>query len=604
MLDYSVKYKDRNPEETVSIIDNYFKSIGCEVKVLFISQNQISSTWASQVALYWNDNFIIRHNGKGTTKEYCMASAYSELYERFCNKMFYCNKHPFNKILKERALSTRGWFLHPEEKIISFEDAFYQTIATKYFYENIETKNHDLKKFFDKVFENQYIGVPWINAYNKNDKIFLDPRIINYVTGSSGMATGNTFYEAYVQAMSELYEHFVTGRYYTDIKDKYFYLNLNKIDNPLLKKIIEQIEDKGNNKLYIFDMSYNFNVPVLMSLIINKNTHAITVNLGSSPIFDIALERVLTELYQGYNLNHNKLKSNGQFPCIQKDIDLRFRNMKWANSQSYSPLFQEEILLRGHEIDIYNKDIFLRGQHTNEELYKYMEILNKKNNFNIYYLDVSGTTEITALKLFCINTDYFLQDFSYATTIKVENSIECASRSYDLIDTYIRTGDFDLEEYLNLFYKVQNLTESETCYYDHIIYDPYNMITGCNELTFKKFLELGYILYFHKNDLIDIKDTGKFNVYNNNVNIYKELINVATALRFYSNPEYDKEKTNKILNILDINITLDEIISLFEDNKKLIKQVAFADLNVLKNGYYDDYIELLLHYNDKAIQNI
>ena len=148
-----------------------------------------------------------------------------------------------------------------------------------------------------------------------------------------------------------------------------------------------------------------------------------------------------------------------------------------------------------------------------------MGILNKENNFNIYYLDVSGTPEITALKLFCINTDYFLQDFSYATTIKVENSIECASRSYDLIDTYIKTGDFDLEEYLNLFYKVQNLTESETCYYDHILYDPYDIITGCNDLTFKKFLELGYVLYFHKDELIDIKDTGKFNTYNNNVNI-------------------------------------------------------------------------------------
>ena len=37
MLDYSVKYKDRDPEKTVSIIDNYFKSIGCEVKVLFVS---------------------------------------------------------------------------------------------------------------------------------------------------------------------------------------------------------------------------------------------------------------------------------------------------------------------------------------------------------------------------------------------------------------------------------------------------------------------------------------------------------------------------------------------------------------------------------------
>jgi ribosomal protein S12 methylthiotransferase accessory factor YcaO len=44
-------------------------------------------------------------------------------------------------------------------------------------------------------------------------------------------------------------------------------------------------------------MSYNFNVPVLMSLAVNKTTHAISVNLGASPIFDIACERIITELY-------------------------------------------------------------------------------------------------------------------------------------------------------------------------------------------------------------------------------------------------------------------------------------------------------------------
>ena len=601
MLNYNVKYKDRDPKETVNIIDKYFQSLGCEVRIVFISQNQISSTWASQVALYWNNNFILRHNGKGTTKEYCMASAYSELYERFCNKMFYCNKHPFTKILKKKALAERGWYLHPEEKRISFEEAFYNTEATKYFYNNLETKDKDLKLFFDKVFENEYIGVPWTNAYNEDDRIFLDPRIINYTTGSSGMATGNTFYEAYVQAMSELYEHFVTGRYYTQIQDKYFYLNLNKIDNPLLKSIIDQIQNKGNNKLYIFDMSYNFNVPVLMSLIINNNTHAVTVNLGASPIFDIALERVLTELYQGDNLNHNKLKSDGQFPCIQKNIDLRFRNMKWASSQSYSPLFQEEILLRAQEVDSYNKDIFIRGDYDNKQIYDYMKILNEKNNFNIYYLNVSGIKEITALKLFCTNTKYFIQDFSYASTINMKNSIECASRSYDLINTYIETGDFNLEEFMNLFYKIQNLTESETCYYDHVIYDPYNIITGCNELVFKKFLELGYTLYFHKNELLDIENTGKFNVYNNNVNIYTSLINIITALRFYSNPEYSEEKASKILKILNIDITLDQLILLLEDNKQLVKNIVFSDIEALRTGYYNNYIKLLLHYNDNFL---
>ncbi|MGN1342703.1 MAG: YcaO-like family protein [Bacilli bacterium] len=56
-------------------------------------------------------------------------------------------------------------------------------------------------------------------------------------------------------------------------------------------------EIQKENTLYIIDFSYNFNVPVLMALIVNRRTNTITVNLGASPIFDIALERTLTELY-------------------------------------------------------------------------------------------------------------------------------------------------------------------------------------------------------------------------------------------------------------------------------------------------------------------
>jgi ribosomal protein S12 methylthiotransferase accessory factor YcaO len=55
-------------------------------------------------------------------------------------------------------------------------------------------------------------------------------------------------------------------------------------------------------------MSYIYKVPVLMSLIVNKKTHTVTINIGASPVFEIAVERVLTELYQGtYSFNDIKL---------------------------------------------------------------------------------------------------------------------------------------------------------------------------------------------------------------------------------------------------------------------------------------------------------
>jgi len=39
--------------------------------------------------------------------------------------------------------------------------------------------------------------------------------------------------------------------------------------------------------------------PVMAVVLINKTNNNIIVNFGASPVFDIALERCLTEIYQG-----------------------------------------------------------------------------------------------------------------------------------------------------------------------------------------------------------------------------------------------------------------------------------------------------------------
>ena len=54
--------------------------------------------------------------------------------------------------------------------------------------------------------------------------IYLNPRIVDKAVGSDGLAAGNTLEEAIVQAMSEVYEHYVTDRvYYNNNKDTIYY---------------------------------------------------------------------------------------------------------------------------------------------------------------------------------------------------------------------------------------------------------------------------------------------------------------------------------------------------------------------------------------------
>ena len=47
----------------------------------------------------------------------------------------------------------------------------------------------------------------------------------------------------------------------------------------------------------VYDISYNIGLPIIMSVIVSPGPNLITVNISSFPIFDIALERVITETY-------------------------------------------------------------------------------------------------------------------------------------------------------------------------------------------------------------------------------------------------------------------------------------------------------------------
>ena len=87
------KFKDRSPEETVKIINNFFNEKGYTVNIIEKSQSE-AGTFSFGLSLYKNKVKILHSSGKGMTEAYALASGYAELYERFCSK---CNfiRHPF-----------------------------------------------------------------------------------------------------------------------------------------------------------------------------------------------------------------------------------------------------------------------------------------------------------------------------------------------------------------------------------------------------------------------------------------------------------------------------------------------------------------------------
>jgi ribosomal protein S12 methylthiotransferase accessory factor YcaO len=58
---------------------------------------------------------LFSQNGKGVSEEYCLASGYGELYERFCSGLNYMNDpFLFQEVIQNRK-QKYGYYIDPKE---------------------------------------------------------------------------------------------------------------------------------------------------------------------------------------------------------------------------------------------------------------------------------------------------------------------------------------------------------------------------------------------------------------------------------------------------------------------------------------------------------
>ena len=190
-------------------------------------------------------------------------------------------------------------------------------------------------------------------------------------------------------------------------QDKYYAINLNSITNPELQQKIKLIQNEGLI-LYIFDLSYNFNVPAVMSVIINPESKNTNINFGSFPVFDIAVERIITEIYQGVKTFKNLL--NLQVPYRVFDLE---QLMDFSNSLCGLPSFNESIFLdKLITVDEPNKDIYISDNNIdNEYINNYFINLFKSLNMSIHYINHSLIPEMAALEIFIPEHNYILSAY-------------------------------------------------------------------------------------------------------------------------------------------------------------------------------------------------
>lgn len=319
-------------------------------------------------------------NGKGTSKEIALASAYGELMERIQNFALY--KFTYPTIID--ATNTQFHYA-PDEISVS---CIHYPSYIRAFGEAINLTDIVDLRMLNSPFENNqdmFLCIPY-EDYVSESTVHLPSKLVEHIYVSNGMAAGNTYSEALVQSISEIFERY-SNKIIGEGKHIPPDIPIDKINfSQDMLNILDLIKKKGNYEITFKDCSLGIGLPVVGMYFVDKGTGKYFVKFGAHPILSIAAERTITELFQGRKfINSNLwLKSFSFMECkdAARNFEKIFRDGNgmypytiWNEKSSYE---LSESWYNDNHNDVDN-NIFL----------EFLIDIITKNNWKFYHRDVS-----------------------------------------------------------------------------------------------------------------------------------------------------------------------------------------------------------------------
>lgn len=290
------RFKDDSPERTVERIQAILEKNDIKVSEKWFESGVIDC-YSVRVSV---DGTSFGSNGKGITKKLARASAYAELMERmqagYLSRRFY----------RDNALDYNDAIRVEKDEFVSKCSTWIQSIANgvSNVLQTKCTEDTVVNKCFEA--ENSTDGkitlLPFFDACDQSMTVYPQ-KVIPSLYTTNGLAAGNTFEEACVQGYSELIERknllrcFFNSITPPNIPDSYL-KNFSRA-----YQIIQNIRENGLD-LQIKDCSLGEDFPLIAAVAIDKTKHSYHVHMGAHPVVEIALERCLTEMFQGRTLNN------------------------------------------------------------------------------------------------------------------------------------------------------------------------------------------------------------------------------------------------------------------------------------------------------------
>lgn len=289
------KFKDTSPAATIARIKNILSDNGIEVEESW-HQTSVPYCYALSGRVIGTTFGV---NGKGLNKEFALASCYGEMMERLQIGYIYTpgiQKDGSSAYEQNMNISV------PASELLNANPRWYELLSQRLErYAGVSmTPSEILQQYAD---QNGQLTVTPYYSLTENKPVYFPNALKSRIYTSNGSAAGNTPEEALVQAISEIVERHHMVR----INDGG--ISLPDVPEEVLKqyttayRIIEYIRAQGY-RVIVKDCSLGEKFPVLCVYIIDTRTGRYHTHFGAYPIFEIALERSLTESFQGRTIDN------------------------------------------------------------------------------------------------------------------------------------------------------------------------------------------------------------------------------------------------------------------------------------------------------------
>ncbi|HEX5622877.1 MAG TPA: YcaO-like family protein [Sulfuricurvum sp.] len=346
-------------EESIAKMEAVLADVGCEAT---FSQEKHPLEYCYSVNLASIE--APRHiysNGKGIVSEASMASALGEYIERLQTNNFFIDFY-----LPERKY-------YPDEVAFDFKGGYLNEELRRVYDPNGELSDEDLVDY-NSDYEDKIVALPFIQHSTK-EKVYIPLNILSNLYVSNGLATGNTPFEAQVQALSEIFERHAKIEI---IKNGYA---LPKYPDEIVRSFERLYKDVSALRelgyiVEVLDASLGGKFPVTAISLINPENGSLFVSFGAHPILQVSLERTMTELMQGrgldnldafeaptfdmslvadsFNLESHFIDSNGKlgfgFLCSKKSFEFASWNYAGEGSDAEYSYLTEILKVMGKEM--------------------------------------------------------------------------------------------------------------------------------------------------------------------------------------------------------------------------------------------------------------